>query len=238
MKRIAFFLLTFMTLVYTAGAQVKDTLIYAEGKIINGATKEPIAAHISYQSLPYGSKVGFLSGSSFSFPLFDNDKYSITVEAVGFAPSKYILDPGTANSDRKVIMDIELGAPSAGPPPVTSADQTGKVMRLDNLIFKVSTATISDSSYPELDRLVKILHDNPKMVIQLEGHTDIQGKPSLNMKLSQERVDAVRNYLVSKGAAKNRIKTKAFGGTMPLSKENTEDAHKLNRRVEVRILKD
>jgi OOP family OmpA-OmpF porin len=88
MKRIAFFLLTFMTLVYTAGAQVKDTLIYAEGKIINGATKEPIAAHISYQSLPYGSKVGFLSGSSFSFPLFDNDKYSITVEAVGFAPSK------------------------------------------------------------------------------------------------------------------------------------------------------
>jgi len=51
-------------------------------------------------------------------------------------------------------------------------------------------------------------------------------------------VVAVKNYLISKGATKSKIKTKAFGGTMPLSLDNSEEAHKLNRRVEVRILQN
>jgi len=48
----------------------------------------------------------------------------------------------------------------------------------------------------------------------------------------------VRDYLISKGVAKSKVKTKAFGGTMPLTRENTEEAHKLNRRVEARILEN
>jgi len=238
MKKPLFFVLTLLAFVYTAGAQGRDTLIYAEGKIINASTKEPINARITYQSLPYGSKVGFLSGSSFTFPLYDNEKYSITVEANGYAPAKYMLDPATANTVRRVIKDIELGLPETAGVAAETAHKPGKVMRLDALIFKVSTATISDQSYPELDQVAKMLHDNPRMVIQLEGHTDAKGDPKLNMKLSEKRVIAVKNYLVSKGVAKNKIKTKAFGGTMPLSIDNSEEAHKLNRRVEVRILQN
>jgi OmpA-OmpF porin, OOP family len=238
MKKPVFFALTLLTLGYAAGAQSRDTLIYAEGRILNATTKELVAAHITYQSLPYGSKVGFLSGSSFSFPLYDNEKYSITVEANGYAPSKYMIDPATANGDRRVIKDIELGLPGSASVVAETAHNPGKVMRLDNLIFHVSTATISDQSYPELDQVAKMLNDNPRMVIQLEGHTDSKGDPKLNMKLSEKRVTAVRDYLVTKGAPKNKIKTKAFGGTMPLSLENSEEAHKLNRRVEVRILQN
>jgi OOP family OmpA-OmpF porin len=238
MKKTSFFVLTLMTFVYTAGAQTLDSLIYAEGKIINATTKEPVTARITYQSLPYGSKIGFLTGSSFSFPLYDNEKYSITVEANGFAPSKYMLDPANANSVRRVVQDILLGLPATAAVVAETMQTAGKVMRLDNLIFHVSTATISDQSYPELDQVAKMLHDNPRMVIQLEGHTDSKGDPKLNMKLSEKRVIAVKNYLISKGATKNKIKTKAFGGTMPLSLDNSEDAHKLNRRVEVRILQN
>jgi outer membrane protein OmpA-like peptidoglycan-associated protein len=58
------------------------------------------------------------------------------------------------------------------------------------------------------------------------------------MKLSQDRVEAVKKYLVSKGIDKNRIKTKAFGGTQPLSNDRTEEAKALNRRVEMRVLKN
>ena len=238
MKKTSFFVLTLMTFVYTAGAQGPDSLIYAEGKIINATTKEPITARITYQSLPYGSKIGFLTGSSFSFPLYDNEKYSITVEANGFAPSKYMLDPANANSVRRVVQDIALGLPTTAAVAAETFHTAGKVMRLDNLIFHVSTATITDQSYPELDQVAKMLHDNPRMVIQLEGHTDSKGDPKLNMKLSEKRVIAVKSYLVSKGATKSKIKTKAFGGTMPLSLDNSEEAHKLNRRVEVRILQN
>lgn len=236
--KTVFSIVTLMAFVCTAGAQTRDTLIYAEGKIVNATTKEPVLARITYQSLPYGSKVGFLSGSTFSFPLYDNEKYSITVEANGFAPSKYMIDPASANSVRRVIKDIELGLPATAADAAETTQSAGKVMRLDNLIFKVSTATISDQSYPELDQVAKMLNDNPRMIIQLEGHTDSKGDPKLNMKLSEKRVVAVKDYLISKGAPKSKIKTKAFGGTMPLSLDNSEEGHKLNRRVEVRILQN
>jgi OOP family OmpA-OmpF porin len=224
---------------FAAAGQANDTLIHAVGKIFNHQTKEPVTARISYQSLPYGNKVGMLSGNSFSFPMYDKEKYEIVVEAPGYAPAKYMLDPALANSERKVVQDVELGQPvSTTAPTAGTTHAVGKVMRLDALIFQQRSSIISPESYPELNSVAQMLHSNPKMVIQLEGHTDTRGDAKLNLKLSQQRVDAVRDYLLSKGVAKSKVKTKAFGGTMPLSKENTEEAHKLNRRVEARILEN
>lgn len=223
---------------FASFGQAKDTLIYAEGKIYNHQTKEPVSATISYQSLPYGNIVGTLSGSSYKFPFYEIAKYSITVEAPGYAPSKYMLDPATANASRLVIQDIELGLPPKAEAVAETTHHVGKVMRLDALTFQQRSSIISPESYPELNSVAKMLHDNPNMVIQLEGHTDTRGDAKLNQKLSEDRVDAVRDYLITKGVAKSRIKLKAYGGSMPLSKENTEEAHRLNRRVEVRILEN
>jgi outer membrane protein OmpA-like peptidoglycan-associated protein len=78
--------------------------------------------------------------------------------------------------------------------------------------------------------------ENPTMIIQLEGHTDYLGNAKENLKLSQQRVESIRGYLSEKGISKSRLKTKAFGGLQPLSRDNTPEAHRLNRRVEVRIL--
>ncbi len=236
MKVISFLLL--LVIGTQANSQEIDTLIYAQGHVINGITKEPIVARISYQSLPYGSKVGFISGSTFVFPLFDNEKYSVIVEAAGFAPSKYMLDPANANSDRRVIQDIELLLPAGASNNAETTRTVGKVMRLDDLIFDAGKVNIEPSSYDELNEVVMMLQNNPNMVIQLEGHTDTRGNANLNLKLSEDRVTAVKNYLVSKGANKRRIKIKAFGGTVPLSLDDTEEAHALNRRVELRVLQN
>ena len=222
----------------TATAQEADTLIYAEGRVLNKTTKELVAATISYQSLPYGNIVGQLTGSTYRFPFFTEDRYEILVEAAGFAPAKYMLDPGQANGERKVIQDVELNVPVSASIAAESAHTVGKVMNLDNLIFAQAQARIEPSSYEELDKIVGMLQTYPKMVIQLEGHTDTRGDPKKNMQLSQQRVDAVKNYLVSKEINKSRIKTKAFGGTQPLSREDTEEAHTMNRRVQVRILQN
>jgi outer membrane protein OmpA-like peptidoglycan-associated protein len=223
----------------SAEGQTVDTLIYAQGKIFSATTKEPITAKISYQSEPYANVVGSLNGSSFSFPLFDGAKYSVTIDAPGFASAKYLLDPAQANAERRVLKDIELALPvTVAKNSETTSHRPGHIMRLDNLIFAIGTARISSESHSELDEVVVMLRDNPAMVVQLEGHTDIKGDPRLNMKLSQDRVDAVKGYLVSKGSSKAKIKTKAFGGTSPLTRENTEEGHKMNRRVELRILEN
>jgi OmpA-OmpF porin, OOP family len=235
MQRIFFNLLLVLSLITTmvAAQPATDSLVYAEGKVFNAATKEPVTARITYQSLPYGNRIGTLNNSNYSFPMFDNEKYAIIVEAPGFATAKYMLDPAEANADKRLLKDIELTAGGGAP-----KHAVGHVMRLNNLIFQVSRSRISEESFEELDLLVNMMRESPKMVIQLEGHTDYQGNPAQNMKLSEERVGAVKDYLVSKKISKHRIKTKAFGGTQPLSRDDTPEAHRMNRRVEVRILEN
>lgn len=228
-------LLVFLLSVSTVGAwaQANDTLIYAEGKITNAETGQPVSARIVYESLPYGNRIGVINNSAYSFPMFDRDHYSIIVEAPGFAPAKYLLDPGTADDYHRVIRDVRLSTGSKPRP-----HSVGEVLRLDNLIFEVGKSKIAPASFSELDILVNLMKDNPRMVIQLEGHTDYLGDSRANMKLAQQRVESVKNYLSDKHIDKSRIKTKAFGGTQPVSRENTPEAHRLNRRVEVRILEN
>jgi len=117
-----------------------------------------------------------------------------------------------------------------------SPDADNRKITLDDLRFASSSATISEGSYQELDELAIWLNKRPNKIIQLEGHTDFQGGAAANMKLSQDRVDAVKSYLTKKGVKKNRIRTKAFGGTQPITRERTAEAKAKNRRVVVNQL--
>jgi OmpA-OmpF porin, OOP family len=125
---------------------------------------------------------------------------------------------------RKVIRNIVL-------------TPAGEAIRLSHLIFSQGKAYIEPQSYQELDEVVSMMKDNERIIIQLEGHTDHVGSAEANFKLSEKRVEAVKKYFVSKGISKNRVKTKAFGGSQPLTHEMTPEARNLNRRVEMRILK-
>ena len=114
----------------------------------------------------------------------------------------------------------------------------GTVLTLENVNFGQGSSVLVESSFESLDDLVDMLNESSQMTIQLEGHTDFRGSPTANLKLSQDRVDAVKKYLVGKGIAESRIATKAFGGSQPLSRANTPEARARNRRVEVRITSD
>jgi len=219
---------------YPVSAQSADSTVVAQGKVINAETKEPIMARITYQSLPYGNKMGVINNSTYSFPMFDHERYSISVDAPGYMSAKFMLDPAEA-SNLSLVKDIEL---THGDSHAKKKHAVGHVMLLDNLIFEVNKNKIDPESYPELEIIVNMMRENPSMVIQLEGHTDFIGNPDKLMKLSQERVDAVKAYLTKKKISKNRIKTKAFGGTTPLSRDDTPEAHRMNRRVELRILEN
>lgn len=234
MKRFFLFCCCVLS-VSCAMAQATDTsLVTASGRIINGETKEPVTAKITYQSLPYGNKVGVINNATYSFPMFDKERYSIIVEAPGFVTAKYMLDPAEA-AQQKLIKDIEL---VHGTAVVKKKHEAGQVILLNNLIFQIAKSKIEPESYPELDMVVNMMKESPKMVIQVEGHTDYLGDAAKNLKLSQQRVDAVKVYLISKDINKGRVKTKAFGGTNPISREDTPEAHRLNRRVELRVLQN
>ena len=201
-----------------------DSLI-VECNVTNIETNEPVVATIKYESLPYGSKIGIRNTSNCSFKIEKDEEYLINVTAEGFLPERVKVKYSDHADEGKIIEEIKL-TPST----------IGKIMRLEKLIFPQGESTITESSYEELDKLVATLNENPNMQIQLEGHTDFRGDAKLNMKLSRDRVEATRDYLVSKGIDRARIKTEAFGGTKPLSRVNDSKSSELNRRVEVRIL--
>ena len=223
MKKIFSFVVVCSLAIGFSYAQEEEIL--AEGKITDSRTSRGIKANVRYSSIPTGSIFGRFSDSTFSFPIFGTAKYQITAEAKGYNPRTVIVDPKDIDANRRVQRDIVL-TPS------------GETIRLNNLIFPQGKAVIDPKSFNELDEVAQMMKENSKMEIQLEGHTDNQGSAKANLKLSEDRVEAVKKYLVSKGIAKDRVKTKSFGGSQPLSNEMTQEARAKNRRVEMRILKD
>jgi outer membrane protein OmpA-like peptidoglycan-associated protein len=115
--------------------------------------------------------------------------------------------------------------------------EIGKVVVLKNIIFQQSKYELLKESYPELDKIVKMMNDNLRIEIEIGGHTDNQGDPKKNLKLSEDRVNELKKYLVSKGISPERIKGIGFGGTQPLVSNDKEETRKMNRRVEFKIVK-
>lgn len=110
-------------------------------------------------------------------------------------------------------------------------------IELQPIYFQQSKSIIIESSYPELERLANILFENPKLEISIEGHTDNVGKAEDLLRLSEERSNAIRDYLVGKGIERSRIQTIGYGPKFPISDNTTDDLRAKNRRVEIRITK-
>jgi outer membrane protein OmpA-like peptidoglycan-associated protein len=93
-------------------------------------------------------------------------------------------------------------------------------------------------SYPELDRLYKVLKNNPELYVEVAGHTDSIGDNEANLKLSQLRADAIKNYLVNKGIDPKRFFTVGYGEEFPIAPNTTEEGRKQNRRTEIVIIEN
>lgn len=116
--------------------------------------------------------------------------------------------------------------------------EVGETFRLNKVYFQRGTSNLLDNSFSELDQVIEMMNENPNVKIELSGHTDNQGSSKLNLKLSQDRVDVVEQYLTEHGIEGKRIKGKGYGGTRPVASNASEETRKLNRRVEITILKN
>lgn len=116
--------------------------------------------------------------------------------------------------------------------------EVGTTIRLNKVYFERGTSELLEESFAELDQVVDMMSENPTVKIELSGHTDNQGSSKLNVKLSQERVEKAKRYLTEHGIEGKRIKGKGYGGTKPVASNASEETRKLNRRVEITILKN
>lgn len=109
---------------------------------------------------------------------------------------------------------------------------------LENIFFDFNKYTLKPASYKTLNALVKELKSNPDMIIEVAGHTDNLGDDRFNMRLSQKRANAVKQYLVKHGISPNRIIAKGYGETQPITTNKTEIGRQRNRRVEIRVISE
>jgi OmpA-OmpF porin, OOP family len=93
-------------------------------------------------------------------------------------------------------------------------------------------------SFLELNRVVKLLEDNPSIVIEMSAHTDSYGSDDYNINLSDNRARSVMEYILSKGIGQPRISSKGYGETKPVAPNDTPENRQLNRRVEFTIVKN
>jgi len=98
--------------------------------------------------------------------------------------------------------------------------------------FDVNKSTIKPASMGEINSIAKILKYNTNLKIEISGHTDTDGDDASNLKLSEARAIAVKNQLVSLGIDSNRLTTKGYGETKPITSNTTFEGKAENRRVE------
>jgi OOP family OmpA-OmpF porin len=206
--------------------QLADGTTRIWGKVTNAKTNTPIAGALI---LFVGAKPNQASASTdgnFSINLAGVEEYSVKVEAPGYIGEFERLDLKT-----QVMKDLEMNFRLL---PV----EIGTTINLKSVLFERSKPVLLSSSYDELDMVVDFMKQNPKVEILLLGHTDNQGRHDANMKLSRQRVNTVRDYLITKGIDGGRVEGKGLGGTKPIADNDVEETRALNRRVEFTIVKD
>lgn len=124
---------------------------------------------------------------------------------------------------------------NSGCPEVKPEVQKAVALAITGVTFETAKAIIKTSSNKELDNAVKVLNENPTIKLEIEGHTDSSGDDAMNLKLSQERADAVKDYLVNKGIEAKRLTAKGYGETKPIADNNTKEGRAKNRRVDFKI---
>jgi outer membrane protein OmpA-like peptidoglycan-associated protein len=200
------------------------------GKVFDAHTQTPLQATIYYEDLATGKELGMAtahpSNGEYKIVLPYGQYYGFRAEASKHIAVSQSIDISQKGHYIEVERNLYM-VPLA----------IGQTVRINNVFFEKGMPNLLPSSFTELDRLVKIMKDNPTMEIRIEGHTDAVGDPMLLMRLSKERAGSVRNYFISKGIDPSRLSEAGYGRTKPIAPNTTEENRHKNRRVEFVIVK-
>jgi outer membrane protein OmpA-like peptidoglycan-associated protein len=143
---------------------------------------------------------------------------------------------GCPDRDRDGVMDPDDKCPdqpglkeAQGCIPEAAKKFTGAIKGIN---FETGSAKIMKNSFKLLDEAVEMLKKFEGLRLRIEGHTDNQGKPDMNQKLSQDRAESVRSYMVSKGVGADRLESAGYGDTKPAKPNDTPQGRAANRRIE------
>ncbi len=194
------------------------------GTINNTETGTAISGIVSIIDLDNGIEVApqFLRpDGSYEFKLINNNNYLVIVQGENFFRIEELI---YLENDTRLTTEIK---------PISTK------IKFESIVFGNGESKLASGMYDDLDKVADFLLDNPKFKLRISGHTDSDGREDFNLKLSQERADAIKEYLIYFGNIdENRIKAKGFGSSQPILKDHSDAAKKLNRRVEFELYRN
>jgi outer membrane protein OmpA-like peptidoglycan-associated protein len=113
----------------------------------------------------------------------------------------------------------------------------GVTVRLKNIYFDFDKTHLKNESFPELNKVVDFLKQNPTVEIEISGHTDNKGSDEYNANLSQGRSQEVVNYIIGQGIDSSRLTAHGYGEAKPIDTNDTDEGRANNRRVEFTVVK-
>lgn len=114
--------------------------------------------------------------------------------------------------------------------------KAGESIVLKNIFFDTGSITLRNESKSEIDRLVVLMNNSPKIKVEIAGYTDNIGSKDSNLRLSEQRAESVMNYMVSQKIPSSRIVFKGYGGDSPIDSNDTKEGRQNNRRTEFKVV--
>jgi len=210
--------------VAVASAQV--TIL--KGTVTDAATHQPLAATLDLLDNKLGQVIATFHSNATSgrylVSLPSGRNYGIVVRQEGYLFHSENFDLPADAAYAEVVKDIPL-----------KKLEVGVVIVLNNIFFDFGKATLRPESTAELERLRKLLTEQPALRLEMAGHTDNVGKPAANQDLSQRRAQAVVSYLTQHGIEAARLAAAGYGDTRPVAPNTTAAGRQLNRRTEFKV---
>lgn len=204
--------------------------VTVKGKIINTKTGQPVDAKILMGNATNKNlrNVYVSDDGSFRLSVPKGVAFHLLVEKPGYMAEEKVLN---YRKDYVYFKEKEVNLE------ITPLEE-GTHLALSPIYFQRSKAEVLSKSYPAMDEIADFLTENYNINIRIEGHTDNQGDEEALIKLSKERADAVKHYLVyTKRINPLRIETAGYGASEGVTDNSTEEKREENRRVEVEIIK-
>ena len=170
-----------------------------------------------------------------------NPKNKVTVKTNGYGEVSFLIP---REDSYQILCESLTGPFECGETPYVSPRASyGSVnvafddtrAELQGVSFKVGSAELVPSTLATLDKTIAGLKKNAKAKVEIEGHTSSEGGEEYNQKLSEDRANSVRDYMISKGISKDRVTAIGYGYSRPKASNDTEEGRKQNRRIEVRV---
>jgi outer membrane protein OmpA-like peptidoglycan-associated protein len=207
-----------------------EALATIKGRLL-GTHGRPVAGRIALEDLGAAEQAGIIEpdpqSGEFFFVLPAGKLYSFTVTGKKLYPLSDNLDLRGISEHLLVERDIIV-------PTIDELQEGGITLALNNIFFDTDQYAIKPESYPELERLATLVQSEG-LNVEIAGHTDNVGGQEYNLRLSQNRADAARDYLLAQGCRPDQVSARGYGMEQPIASNASEAGRAQNRRVEIRF---